>query len=495
MSNENQKPTQEDDIPDWQPVTLKISDEENERLVREATAKIYARSVKGRFANWRIFMVLFTQIIYYGLPWLQWNDRQAFLLDLSARKFYFFGLVLWPQDIFYLAIILIVSAYGLFLFTALAGRLFCGYACPQTVYTEIFMWVERWVEGDRVQRMRLDTSPWSFTKFRLKATKQILWILIAIWTGFTFIGYFSPIRELVGQVLDFDLSAAQWFWFIFYGFMTYLMAGVLRESVCKFMCPYARFQSVMVDKDTYIVTYDKKRGDPRGKRSKKVDPKEQGLGDCIDCTICVQVCPTGIDIRNGLQYMCIGCGACIDACDDVMDKMNYPRGLIRYTSEYGMENGLDKKQVRNRLFRPRVFVYVGLLALFIIGLVTSISLRTPLKVDVVRDRGALGREIPGDLIENVYSIQVINMTDKAEPVAIEVTGDAMANAKVLLENTPGNTITVEPFTNQWIPLVIQAPLSDLKRGEIYKINIWAKTTSEESGKLEADEESSFYVPN
>ncbi len=202
MSTDNQKPTQEEEIPSWQPVTLKISDEENERLVREATAKIYARSVKGRFANWRIILVLFTQIIYYGLPWLQWNDRQAFLLDLGARKFYFFGLVLWPQDIFYLAIILIVSAYGLFLFTALAGRLFCGYACPQTVYTEIFMWVERWVEGDRVQRMRLDTSPWNFTKFRLKATKQILWILIALWTGFTFIGYFAPIRELIVQVWD-----------------------------------------------------------------------------------------------------------------------------------------------------------------------------------------------------------------------------------------------------------------------------------------------------
>ncbi|WP_159990945.1 cytochrome c oxidase accessory protein CcoG [Pelistega ratti] len=490
--------SQDENIPAWQPEqpqTLRISEEESQRLFTEATAKIYPRSVKGRFASWRIFMIFFTQIIYYGLPWLQWNDRQAFLLDLSARKFYIFGLVLWPQDIIYMAIILIVSAYGLFLFTALAGRLFCGYSCPQTVYTEIFMWVDHFVEGDRVQRMRLDESPWNFRKIRIKFTKHLLWILIAIWTGFTFIGYFAPIRELIVQVVHLDLSLAQWFWFIFYGFMTWLMAGVLRENVCKFMCPYARFQSVMVDKDTFVVTYDKVRGDPRGKRSKKVDPKAEGLGDCIDCTICVQVCPTGIDIRNGLQYMCIGCGACVDACDDVMDKMNYPRGLIRYTSEYGMLNRLDNKQVRKRLYRPRIFVYVGLLVLFILGLIISLSMRTPLRVDVVRDRGALGREIPGDLIENVYRIQVINMTDKAEEFKIGVKGDAMQKAKVLLENTDHNTIMIEPFSNKWIPLVIQAPLEDLQRGEIYKIEIYAKTVENASQELEADEESSFYVPN
>lgn len=495
MSTENSKPEQEENIPDWQPATLKISEEESARLVREATSKIYARSVKGHFSSWRIVLLLFTQIIYYGLPWLQWNDRQAFLLDLGARKFYFLGLVLWPQDIFYLAIILIVSAYSLFLFTALAGRLFCGYACPQTVYTEIFMWVERFVEGDRVQRMRLDESPWDFRKFRIKATKQLLWILIAAWTGFTFIGYFAPIRELPEQVMNLDLSVAQWFWFIFYGFMTWLMAGVLRESVCKFMCPYARFQSVMVDQDTFVVTYDKVRGEPRGKRSKKADPKKLGLGDCIDCTICVQVCPTGIDIRNGLQYMCIGCGACIDACNDVMDKMNYPRGLIRYTSEYGMLNGLDNKQVRQRLFRPRVYVYLGLLALFIIGLVTSLCLRTPLKIDIVRDRSLLGREIPGNLIENVYRVQVINMMDKPEDVKIKVKGPGMKEAKVILEGSDNAVVNVAPFTNQWIPLVIQAPLKDLKRGEMYKIKFEAEAQSEENKGLEAENIDSFYVPN
>ena len=486
---------QEEKIPDWKPVDIvRPSDEESERILREMSAKIYARSVKGKFANWRIYLVIFTQVIYYLLPWLQWNDRQAFLFDLGARKFYIFGLVLWPQDIFYLAIILIVSAYGLFLFTALAGRLFCGYACPQTVYTEIFMWIERMVEGDRVQRIRLDESPWSAKKIRLKLTKQFLWIVLALWTGFTFIGYFAPIRELLGQVFQGDLSLAQWFWMFFYGFMTYLMAGVLRENVCKYMCPYARFQSVMVDQDTFVVTYDKIRGEPRGKRSKKADYKAEGLGDCIDCTICVQVCPTGIDIRNGLQYMCIGCGACIDACDDVMDKMNYPRGLIRYTSEYGMLNGLNNQQVRKRLFRPRVFVYIALLCIFIIGLVTSLSLRSTLDIDVVRDRGLLGREIPGGLIENVYRVQVINMTENAETFEISATGDNMQNAQVYTNDGVSNTIHVEPFANQWVPMVIRVPMDDVKPGESYKIDVWAKGQSKDHGALEASESNSFYAP-
>lgn len=485
------------DIPDWQPVQrIAITPEESARLAKEAVAKIYMRSVKGTFANWRICLVLFTQIIYYGLPWLQWNDRQAFLLDISARKFYIFGLVLWPQDVFYMAIILMLSAYGLFLFTALAGRLFCGYACPQTVYTEIFMWIERWVEGDRVQRMRLDESPWSVKKLRIKATKQFLWILVGIWTGFTFIGYFAPIRDLPWQVLDLDLSVAQWFWFLFYGFMTYLMAGVLRENVCKYMCPYARFQSVMVDQDTYIVTYDNARGDPRGKRSKKVDPKTQGLGDCIDCTICVQVCPTGIDIRNGLQYMCIGCGACIDACDDVMDKMNYPRGLIRYTSEFGLKNGLNKQQVRRRLLRPRVFVYVGILLVLVTGMLVSLALRTPLKFDVVRDRGSLGREIAGDLIENVYRIQIINMTDASERVTLSVDPATLQGAQLTIESVGADTIEVAPFTNQWVPVVVRAPIDNLKRGEVYSIRLQAHTNRpNDARQLKASKKDSFFVPH
>jgi len=325
--------------PPWRPAgakNRKSASESLEETLKDVRRKIYPRSVTGIFAGWRVAMVVLTQLLYYGIPWLQWNDRQAVLFDLAARKFYIFGMVLWPQDVIYLTLLLIISALALFLFTALAGRLFCGYACPQTVYTEIFMWIERKVEGDRVARIRLDESPLSFKKLRLKASKHFFWILVAFWTGFTFIGYFAPIRELGADLMAFTLGPWQWFWLLFYSFATWGNAGFLREQVCKYMCPYARFQSVMVDSDTYVVTYDYNRGEPRGPRSRKADYKAEGLGDCVDCSICVQVCPTGIDIRKGLQYMCIGCGACVDACNQVMAKLDYPKGLIRYTSERGI---------------------------------------------------------------------------------------------------------------------------------------------------------------
>jgi cytochrome c oxidase accessory protein FixG len=282
----------------------------------EAKKKIYPRAIGGLFTRWRWALVWLTQIVFYGLPWFQWGGRQMVLFDLGARRFYLFGLVLYPQDFIYLTGLLIISALSLFLFTAVAGRLWCGFACPQTVYTEIFLWIERRIEGDRSARMRLDRSPWSLDKLWRKALKQTAWIAVALWTGFTFVGYFVPIRQLAPQLLALQ-GTWQIFWVGFYGFATYGFAGYMREQVCKYMCPYARFQSAMFDKDTLIVTYDTPRGEPRGARGKKAPA--QGLGDCIDCGLCVQVCPTGIDIRGGLQYECIGCGMCVDACNSVMD--------------------------------------------------------------------------------------------------------------------------------------------------------------------------------
>ncbi|MDD3786525.1 MAG: cytochrome c oxidase accessory protein CcoG, partial [Hydrogenophaga sp.] len=319
--------------------------------------KIQARSVTGFFNNWRWIMVWVTQLVFYGLPWLQWNARQAVLFDLEARRFYIFGLVLYPQDFIYLTGLLVISALALFLFTAVAGRLWCGYACPQTVYTEIFMWIEKVVEGDRSARLRLDKAPLSPAKFSKRGLKHLLWIVFSLWTGFTFVGYFTPIRELALLSTALSLGPWQTFWIFFYGFATYGNAGWMREQVCKYMCPYARFQSAMFDKDTMIVTYDSARGEPRGARSKKADYKALGLGSCVDCTLCVQVCPTGIDIRNGLQYECIGCGACIDVCDEVMDKVGYPRGLIKYSTENGMAHGWSRQAMIRRAFRPRVLVY------------------------------------------------------------------------------------------------------------------------------------------
>jgi cytochrome c oxidase accessory protein FixG len=396
--------------------------DELEQSLYEVRRKIYPRAVHGWFAGWRWSMVWLTQIIFYGLPWLQWNDRQAVLFDLGARKFYILGFVFWPQDFIYLTGLLIIAAYSLFLFTAIGGRLWCGYACPQTVYTEIFMWIERKIEGDRQRRITLDGAPLSGRKLGLKSAKHAAWIALALWTGITFVGYFTPIRELVGSVATGQVSGWPAFWVLFYGFATYGNAGWMREQVCKYMCPYARFQSAMFDKDTMIVTYDAARGEPRGARSKKADYRTQGLGDCVDCTMCVQVCPTGIDIRNGLQYECIGCAACIDACDQVMGKMGYPQGLIRYTTENALARGWHLPEIVRRIFRPRIFIYTGIL-LVVIGAVSfSLASRVPLKVDVLRDRGTMVREVEGGALENVYRLQIMNTQEQPRRYRIAVSG-------------------------------------------------------------------------
>lgn len=402
-----------------------------------AREKIQPRSVQGLFANWRWVMVWVTQLVFYGLPWLEWNARQAVLFDLEARRFYIFGLVLYPQDFIYLTGLLVICAFALFLFTAVAGRLWCGFACPQTVYTEIFLWIEKKVEGDRSARLRLDQSALSAAKLGKRSLKHALWIAFSLWTGFTFVGYFTPIRELGALSVAAALGPWQLFWIFFYGFATYGNAGFLREQVCKYMCPYARFQSAMFDKDTMIVTYDEQRGEPRGARSRKADPKALGLGDCIDCTLCVQVCPTGIDIRNGLQYECIGCAACIDVCDDVMDKVGYPRGLIRFSTQNGVANGWDTRQMLQRALRPRVLLYTAILAAITLAVGLSLFLRTPLKVDVIRDRGALARMVEQGRIENVFRLQIMNATESPQRYTISVSGlpgialDSSAEVEVL----------------------------------------------------------------
>ena len=377
----------------------------------EIRRKIYPRAVTGTFRTWRVAFVLLTQLVYYGLPWLSWNDRQAVLFDLAARKFYIFGIVFWPQDVIYLSVLLILAAFSLFLFTAVAGRLWCGYACPQTVYTDIFLWIERKIEGDRVARMRLDAEPASARKLAKKAAKHGAWIALALWTGYTFVGYFTPIRDLGLRAVTWNLGGWETFWVLFYAFATYGNAGWMREQVCKYMCPYARFQSVMFDRDTLIIAYDAQRGEPRGPRSRKADPKAAGLGSCVDCNICVQVCPTGIDIRKGLQYECIGCAACIDGCDQVMDKMGYPRGLIRYASSNALAQGLTSAQIRRRVFRPHTLVYTSILLAVAVAAGVSLALKNPLKVDLARDRGALAREARPGIVENVYRVQIMNTAE------------------------------------------------------------------------------------
>jgi cytochrome c oxidase accessory protein FixG len=383
---------------------------------------IHIRSVQGSFANWRWAMVWITQVVFYGLCWLPWNGRQAVLFDIVERKFYLFGLVFWPQDVFYLAILLIVAAYSLFLFTAVGGRLFCGYACPQTVYTEILMWIEARIEGDRNARIKLDKQPMNASKFRKKFFKHAAWIAVALWTGFTFAGYFTPIDRLGRDLLAFDLGPWQTFWIFFYAFATYGMAGFMREQVCKYMCPYARFQSVMFDADTLIVTYNAARGEPRGSRSKKEDHKAAGKGDCVDCDICVQVCPTGIDIRQGLQYECIGCSACIDGCDEVMDKVGYSRGLIRYSTENAIQGNWGGRDILRHVLRPRIFIYTAILFAISIAAAWSIAARLPLKVDVIRDRATMAREVEDERIENVYTLRLMNTDETPHTYRVSVSG-------------------------------------------------------------------------
>ncbi len=388
----------------------------------EIRKKIYVRAVHGWFARWRWGFVFATQAIFYGLPWLTWNGRQAVLFEIAERKFYLFGLVLWPQDVIYLTALLVIAAFALFLFTAIAGRVWCGYACPQTVYTLIFQWIERKIEGERVARIKLDDSALSASKVATKAAKHVVWLAIALWTGYTFVGYFSPIRELGLRAITWQLGPWEVFWILFYGFATYGNAGFMREQVCKYMCPYARFQSAMFDRDTLIIAYDRERGEPRGPRSRKADLAAAGLGHCVDCNICVQVCPTGIDIRKGLQYECIGCAACIDGCDQVMDKMGYPRGLIRYASENALEQHLDRRAIEHRMLRPRTLIYTGLLAVIIGATGVSLAFRNPLKVDVIRDRGALAREAAPGVIENVYRVQIMNTDEAARSFTIAAEG-------------------------------------------------------------------------
>ena len=479
--------------PGGKPVPIEVIEES----LYEVRRKIYPRSVSGLFARWRFILVFATQLLFYGLPWLSWNDRQAVLFDLVQRKFYIFGLVLWPQDVIYLTLLLILSALALFLFTAVAGRLFCGYACPQTVYTEIFMWIERKVEGDRFARIRLDGEewPWGFRKWRLKITKHFLWLLIAFWTGFTFIGYFTPIETLGASLLHLSLGPWQTFWLCFYSFATWGNAGFMREQVCKYMCPYARFQSVMVDKDTFLVTYDKVRGEPRGSRSKSADHTSLGLGDCVDCSICVQVCPTGIDIRDGLQYMCIGCGACIDACNQVMEKVNYPKGLIRYTTERAIEDKESNQSAIRHILRPRVLIYTAFITVLTSAFLFSLATRNPLRVDVMRDRGALAREVEGVRIENIYRIQIMNASEHPMKVRVKATG--LDDLKIL--NSQGKEIQeieVAPASNQLMPIKVSTTIGQNSSGN-YPIHfdvIAQEAVGDKEVIRTREEKSTFIIP-
>jgi cytochrome c oxidase accessory protein FixG len=432
--------------------------EGNEEAFYAKREKVYPREVHGLFARLRVLGVLTLLGIFYGAPWLTWGERQAIWFDLPGRKFHILGWTFWPQDFFLLALLLIIAALSLFFFTALAGRLWCGYACPQTVWTEVFLWIERRIEGDRSKQMKLDRAPWTAHKLAVKGTKHTIWVLFSLFTGLTFVGYFSPIVDLMPRFFVLQTGGWETFWILFYGFATWGNAGFLREQVCIYMCPYARFQSAMFDRDTLIISYDAERGDPRGARKRGTDHRAKGLGDCIDCTLCVQVCPTGIDIRDGLQYQCIGCAACVDVCDDVMDKMSYPRGLVRYTTENAMEGK------PTRVLRPRMVLYGLLLLVLTAVLAVGFASRNLVGIDVMRDRNVLFRELPDGRVENVYTLKLLNKSESVREYRVEIRG--LEGAELVIDRpvpvaVPAGGVVELPVRVRLDPALLDTPTAEV----------------------------------
>ncbi len=445
---------------------------------------IYVREIKGLFqkvrrsANWALMMGFFL------LPWLNWGDRPAVWFDLPGREFHIFSATFYPQEFILLSWLLIICAFGLFFITVFAGRVWCGYTCPQSVWTFLFIWLEHRIEGSRNQRIKLDNQPMTANKAWRKGAKHAAWLLIALATGVTFVGYFTPIRDLVQELPTLEAHGWSYFWVGFFLVFTYLNAGWLREQVCIYMCPYARFQSVMFDRDTLIVSYDDARGEPRGHRKKSLshaEVREAGLGDCIDCELCVQVCPTGIDIRHGLQYECIGCAACVDACNEVMDKMEYPRGLIRYTTEHELEGK------KTHWLRPRLLGYGAALVTMIVMFIITVGNLAQVSLDIERDRNVLYRETRAGDIENVYIVKIFNKGQTERTYTIDVSGHPALQLQM-----PDNRLTVAPSRKLELPVNIHMEPGALNGAT--NIPITFVVTAEDDDSVQAEAESRFMAP-
>jgi len=442
------------------------------------TGVVYVRSMKGLFQQLRRYGSWFLLTLFFITPWIPYGDRQGILLDIADRKFHFFGITLWPQDLTLMAWFFIIAAFGLFFITTFLGRVWCGYLCPQTVWTFIFLWFEEKLEGSANKRKKLDQSKLNFNKFWRKAIKHFAWLVVSLITALSFAAWFVPVNELWFDFITLQTSATLWFWLLFFTAATYGNAGWLRGIVCTHMCPYARFQSAMFDKDTYIVGYDPKRGEARGPRKRNVDHKAQGLGDCIDCDLCVQVCPTGIDIRDGLQYECINCGACIDACDHTMERMNYPKGLIKYTTEHALAGHSTD------IFRPKLIGYgVVMLVMLVLFMVNLLSIE-PMQLDILRDRQELYRETDEGLIENSYTLKLLNKSDEIVEFTLSVKGN-----KAFQWLGP-KQVTLQAGENFALPMSLAIDPYDLKTG---KLDITFVMTATMDGEAEMVEHGSSFI--
>ena len=460
-------------------IAVKQADQEGIDDLYKKREKIYQRHASGFFQKIRVATIWITLGVYFLGPWLTWDGRQAVLFDLPERKFYIFWFTFWPQDFLYLSWLLIIAAFALFFFTVLAGRVWCGYTCPQTVWTTFYMWIEYITEGDRNKRMKLDAQPMSLNKLSKKVQKHGLWLTLAFWTAVTFVGYFAPIKEVFIDLYHLNVSGWAAWWMLFFTLATYLNAGWMREQVCMYMCPYARFQSVMFDAETLVVTYDAGRGEPRGSRKKSVAREDTELGDCVNCQLCVQVCPTGIDIRNGLQYECISCAACIDACDSVMEQMEYPKGLIRYSTENAVEGKPSK------VLRPRLIGYGTVLGMMVLLFLTAVFSRVPLELDIIRDRNALYRETWEGTIENTYTLKVMNKTQQSQEYSIEVSGldNVIPHIPEQVNTLPGELLT--------LAVTLEMKPEDIKERNS---TVYFKVTSLNDPSQEVMEESRFLSP-
>ncbi|MCG9698168.1 cytochrome c oxidase accessory protein CcoG [Shewanella sp. Isolate11] len=440
--------------------------------------RIYVRAIEGFWTQLRRRLGWIAMLFFLLLPWIPWGDRQAVWFNLGEQKFHIFGLTIWPQDLTLLAALFMIAAFGLFFVTTYLGRVWCGYTCPQTVWTFIFIWFEEKLEGARNKRIKLDQMPWSFNKVWRKTVKHICWLLVSLLTAMTFVSYFVPTTEVYVEVFSGAASGVIYFWVALFTIATYGNAGWMREIMCLHMCPYARFQSVMFDKNTYIVGYDAKRGESRGPRSRKADHKALGLGDCIDCDLCVQVCPTGIDIRNGLQYECINCGACIDACDNTMERMGYQKGLISYTTENKLEG------IKEKVLRPKLVGYGALLVIMTSILVYATATIDPIRIDIIRDRNQLFRENDQGLIENTFTLKILNKTEAAHEYQLSV--DGLPNYQWY----GPQTVTIEGGEVLTLPISVAVDPVDLSRSMV-KVKFKVVTTVD-GDTLAASQESRFF---
>lgn len=452
-----------------------------QNLLYEKRVKIRPRPVKGYWQNWRKIAVITLLGIFSLLPFLQWKGRQAILFDLQHRRFYIFDLNIWPQDFILLTFILLGLSLVLFFATAMFGRVWCGYACPQTVYTEVFLWIEQKFEGNRSEQLKLARMPWNREKILKRGGKYAAWLIIAFITGLSFVGYFTPVRQLIIDIFTLNAPFSAWFWIIFYGGFCYMQAGVVREQFCKYICPYARFQGAMFDQDTLIIAYDETRGEPRRRLKKKDRDNPEDLGFCVDCTMCVQVCPTGIDIRDGLQLECIACAACIDACDNMMDQINAPRGLIRYTSSKALR---EKK--KTRFIRPKTLGYGAVLCLTAVFFVFTLSTKSNVELNILRDRNVLARNMPGKKIQNSYTIKVLNKTERVRRFTLSV--DGLEGLEIV--NSP--SFSIEPAGVYETIISVNAPRAVLDKIASAEIRLLA--TPEDQPEDAAIQTTKFLKP-